>query len=161
MGQFTAPGAYGSTESGAGGYPTEPSNLFTHVDVDGTPKNLDAAVGDLAEAKVSGDLAIPQRPHGEQASFEGCSDEQQELLNAAARTAQILAAESFAYIRDLSFETPRYKTWFGRYHAGRKARVLSVFQNITRNTHFESLTYDCRCDLPGTNAEVGMSISRR
>jgi len=143
---------YDFTKSGSGDYTVEASNLFTYVDADGTPKDLYANVQDVAEVKLSGNLAVSNL-HVKRASFVGCSALRQSQLNTAAVSAQYYAIYAYNYISSLSSVTARYKTWFGTYTPARKNAVQSHYQLI-KNHAFSSYKYDCTCNDPGIYAYV-------
>ena len=139
--------AYDFTRSGAGDYSIEPSNLFTYVDTDGTPKDLHATVEDIVKVKLSGDLAVPRRVHNKR-DFYGCSTEEQKILDIAIRVAEPQVEATLTYLKRMRGSTERYETWFGKYDEGRKDAVRTVFQRISDNTAFAALTYDCTCPKP-------------
>ena len=139
--------AYNFTRSGAGGYFIKPSNLFTYVDAGGTLKNLHATVGDVAEIKLSGNLAVSRVHHMKRAAkFSGCSDAQQSQLNTAATNAQKYASNAFSYLAATTRGTARYTTWFGVYTTSRRDTVRSNFGSINSN-QFSGFTYNCDCAL--------------
>jgi len=146
--------AYDFAKSGAGEYSIEPSNFFTYVDGDGTPQDFYATIGNAAKVKLSGGLpeAAP-RVHDKRASFNGCSANQQLLLNTAVANAQFYVRNSFLYISRVLSGTPRYTTWFGAYDSTRKNVVRSHFQLISGN-NFSSFKYDCTCTKVDTFAYV-------
>jgi len=149
---LSVPGAYNFTKSGSGDYSIEPSNLFTYVDADGTPKDLYATVEDAIEVKLSGNLAV-SRPHDKRASFVSCSATRQSQINAAASSAQGLANNAHSYLQSISSGTRRYTTWFGAYTASRKSTVQSHFRLIN-SRQFSGFTYDCTCTDSGIYAYV-------
>ena len=150
--------AYDFTRSGAGDYSIEPSNLFTYVDADGTPKDLRAIVTDLAKVKLTSDLAVPRRVQGKRAGTHGCSGSQREKLDAIGTLAKTHAATAYNYLEGTARAKRRYTRWFGRYNAGRKATVQSVFQNISQNVDFSTISYDCACTDHTTPAYIGMRL---
>lgn len=155
------PAAYNFTQSGTGDYSIEPSNLFTYVDADGAPRELYAAVEGIAKVKLSGNLPLSQHIHNRRTGYTGCSAIQQAVINATAYAAQKIAAEAYAYIKNVSGPTPRYTTWFGAYDPARKARVQSVLKRISKNTQFPKLTYHCDCDKDAAGAYVRTYIFHR
>ena len=144
--------AYNFTQSGAGDYSIGPSTLFTYVDADGTPKDLDATVGGVAKVKLSGNLAV-SRSHDKRATFNSCSSTQQTQLNDAATGAQMYAFNAYGYISGMKEATPRYTTWFGVYNSTQKDTVQSHYQLIN-GAQFAGFTYDCACTDPNTYAYV-------
>ena len=146
--------AYDLTGSNGKELSIEPSNLFTYVDEDGTPKDFYATVGNIPKVKLSGDLAArAPRDHDKRATFNGCTADQQSLLNTAAIDAQNYASSAFTAIQGTSSGTPRYTTWFGAYNTGRKNTVQSHFGSINGNK-FSSFAYDCTCTTADTFAYV-------
>jgi len=145
--------AYNFTRTGAGDYSIEPSNLFTYVAADGTPKNFLATVEDAAEVKLSGTLAVSP-VHDKRATFVGCLPARRIQINAAASSAQTYSVRAYSYIRGISSRTLRYTTWFGTYTSSRKSIVQDHFQRIS-SRQFSSFTYDCStCTAPDTFAYV-------
>lgn len=135
--------AYNFTQSGAGGYSIQPSNLFTYVDSDGTPNNLLANVEDAASVELSGNLAVTYG-YTKRASFNNCSSTMQSQADAAAVSAQDYAGSAYSYISDISSGTTRYTTWFGAYDSIRKSTVQSHYQSISSH-QYSSFTFDCTC----------------
>jgi peptidyl-Lys metalloendopeptidase len=144
--------AYNFTQSGSGDYTVEPSNLFTYVDADGTPKELYATVDDVAQFKLSGNLAV-SHDHDKRATFVSCSAARRTLINTAAASAQTYTNNAYSYLVGLSSGRPRYRTWFGTYTASRKSTVQTHFRLI-RSHPFSTFTYDCSCTDPNTYAYV-------
>ena len=144
--------AYNFTRSGAGDYSIEPSDLFTYVGADGTPRNLYATVEDVAGVKLSGNLAV-SRAHDKRASYASCSLSQQAQLMTAADNAQTYANGAFTYLKGISLGTPRYLTWFGSYVQHRKDIVQYNFGKI-RSNKFSSFTYSCTCPDSSSYAYV-------
>ena len=138
--------AYNFTRSGAGNYSIEPSNLFTYIDADGTPKNLYATVEDAAAVKLFGNLAV-SRIYKKRASFDSCTPTMESQLNSAAASAQNLAFNAYAYVVSISSGTYWYTHWFGTYDASRIATVQNRFELIS-NGDFSSFTYNCGCPYP-------------
>lgn len=146
--------AYDFTRSGFGDYSIEPSNRFTYIDANGTPKNLNATVEGAANVRLSGNLGIPKPPPF--VPFTNCTDNQKRVIGTTAIAAQHLASGSYNYIKAMSDPTPRYKAWFGRYSAARKKEVRKIFSRINRKTKFAELTYVCKCLDQGVSSFVCM-----
>ena len=144
--------AYDFTKSGTGEYSVEPSNRFTIVDADGTPKDVYATVGKSAKVKLTGDLPAP-RVHNKRATYDSCSMDEQSQLETAAEDAQTYASDTYAYISGISNGTARYTTWFGDYDEDRKNIVENHFDLISGNI-FSNFTYDCTCTDTDTFAYV-------
>ena len=143
---------YNFTRSGAGAYSIEPSTLFTYVDADGTPKDFHATVEDVAKVKLSGNLAV-SRVRDKRATLTNCKWLEQVLLENAIESAQTYAEEAYTYVRGMSRDSSRYRTWFGTYTPIGQIIVESHFQEI--NSHqFSSFTYDCSCSNPSSAAYV-------
>ena len=141
--------AYNFTRCGAGGYFIKPSNLFTYVDAGGAPKNLRATIEDVAEVKLSGNLAVSRVHHKRDgAKFSQCSDSQQTQINTAVPNAQAYASNAFGYLAAATQGTARYTTWFGVYSTPRRDIVQSHFSSIKTN-QFSSYTYNCNCVFTG------------
>lgn len=150
--RFPVFAAYNFTQSGAGNYSIEPSNLFTYVDADGTPKNFHADLEGTIEVNLSGTLAV-SRVHDKRASFVSCSSTRKSQLNSAASSAQNYASKAYSYLKSISKSTRRYKTWFGTYTSSRKSTVQSHFRLIS-SRKYSSFTYDCSCTTSSTYAYV-------
>ena len=144
--------AYDFTKSGTGEYSVHPSNRFTIIDADGTPKDIYATVGKTAKIKLSGNLPAP-RVHNKRATYDSCSSDEQLQLDTAAEDAQTYANETYSYIADISNSTTRYTTWFGEYDESRKDIVENHFELINGND-FSNFTYDCNCTDVDTFAYV-------
>ena len=134
---------YNFTRSGAGDYSVKPLNLFTYVDVGGTPKNLYATVEDIAEVKLSGNLVV-SRVDDKRDSYPGCTADSRLVLAATAATAQEYVNEAYSYLKAILSGTPRYSLWFGVYDVSRKSTVQDHFWHIGSND-FSSFTYNCNC----------------
>jgi len=158
MGSSSVSAAYDFTRSGAGYYSIKPSGLFIYVGGDGTPKGLYAIVEDVAEVKLSGNLAAP-RIHDKRASFIGCTSARQSQLRTAISSAQTAANRAYSYIQSISSGTVRYTTWFGTYTASRKSTVQNRFRLISSNL-LSNFIYDCTCTTPGTDAYICTYIFR-
>ena len=158
--------AYDFIQSDAGVYSVEPSNLFTHVDANGTPQDLRATVDGIAKIKLSRDLAFywPGKGKGREknATFHGCSESQQTEINLAAAAAEKAIAETYSYIKKLKRSTNRYTTWYGTYDAFRKGIVEKHWKNMSTNrrTRLSIHTYNCggKPERDTTIAWVGMCI---
>jgi len=151
--------AYDSTESGTGGYSVGPSNLFTIIDADGTPKNILATDGNTAKVKRSSDLPA-SRVHDKRTSFNGCSPDQQSEITAAISSAKSYASDAYSYIAGISSGTTRYTTWFGEYDQNHKDKVEEHFRLIS-NSPFEGFFYDCyTCNSLDAFTVVGVYTSR-
>ena len=137
--------AYNFTRSGAGDYYIEPSNLFTYIDVDGTPKNIHATVRDVAGVKLSGNLTFfrvsDERPRG---GYPGCTANDMNMLAAAAETAQDYAYDAYSYLKGIRDSTPLYSFWFGVYSHGRRRIVQEKFRWMN-SRRFSNYIYDCNC----------------
>lgn len=151
--------AYDFTRSGAGDYSIKPSNLFTYVDGDGTPKGLYATVEHIAKVKLSGDFVVPRHVRSKRA-FVGCSDTQQMVVEAAIEAAKHRVEKSLIYLDSISAPTARYETWFGEYDEGRKETVRSSFQKMLQVADFSSLTYDCTCPDPSKPITIAYVCKR-
>jgi len=135
--------AYDFTRSGAGDYIIKPSNLFTYIDADGTPKNLYATIEDAVKVKLYGKLAV-SRVHHKRATFNDCSSSQQSDIELAASNAQVYAKEASGYLTGISSATERYTTWFGTYDGSRKSTVQEHF-SLINSRDFSAFAYNCTC----------------
>jgi len=144
--------AYDFTRSGTGDYTIKPSNLFTYVNADGTPKNLYATIEDAAKVKLSGKLSV-SRAHYKRATFNDCSSSQQSDIELAASNAHVYASTATNFLTGLSSSTELYTTWFGTYHDSRKGTVQEHFSLIS-SRDFSGFTYNCTCTEPTLFAYV-------
>ena len=135
--------AYDFTHSGAGGYFIKPSNIFTYVDAGDTIKNLYAAIEDVAEVKLSGNLAVSRRFYDKREATDlfGCTRDQLSGLRYTADSTDIYAKEAYEYLRTVSASTRRSEYWFGPY-APRMDLVKGHFEKISSNK-FSSFGYVC------------------
>ena len=136
--------AYDFTKSGTGEYSVEPSNRFTIIGADGTPKDIYATVGKSAKVKLTGGLPA-SRVHNKRATYDSCSTDQQSQLETAADDAQTYANDTYSYIANISNGTARYTTWFGEYDEDLKSIVENHFDLINANDFSSNFTYDCSC----------------
>ena len=146
--------AYNFARSGAGNYSIEPSNLFTYVDVGGTLKDLYATVGDIAEVRLSGNLAV-SRALDKRGTMINCTLYQQLDIYLAALKAQIYARNAYCFLDSIDEKNPppRYTRWFGQYTFLRKLRVQETFKRMI-DYHFATWTYNCDCDIDDYEAHV-------
>ena len=151
---------YNLIRSGVGDYSIEPSNHFTSVDPDGTPKDVHPTIEAIFKVKLPGNLATPRRVHEKRAAYRGCTAEQKIKIRAAYTKAKEYATEATAYLLRTPDNYTRYETWFGAYDPTRHKQVLGRFTNI-RDNPLQRFTYDCsHCNSLREFAEVGMYISR-
>jgi peptidyl-Lys metalloendopeptidase len=104
---------------------------------------LYATVEDVAEVKLSGNLAVSHTHDKRDLTFDNCEWYQQDSIRVIAGTTQVLAAAAYVYISGISESTDRYKTWFGCYTDSNKDTVQDKLYWISRYD-FSSFTYDCR-----------------
>jgi len=135
--------AYNFTQSGAGDYSIEPSNLFTYIDSNGTVNDIYATVQDVAKFKLSGNLAV-SRVLDKRVSYVSCTSTERTILHNAAASAQTYASKAYSYVKSISSGTRRYRTWFGIYTTARHTTVQGHFRLIS-SREFSSFTYDCTC----------------
>jgi peptidyl-Lys metalloendopeptidase len=91
------------------------------------------------------------------ATFNGCSQNQQSQLNAAATSAASIAFSAYAYTTGISGNTYWFNRWFGPYSASSIAAVRNNFQSIA-DTDFSSFTYDCSCTRTDFFTIIGQYI---
>ena len=144
---------YDFAHSGGGDYSIKPSNLFTYIDADGTPKDLHATVEGIAKVRLSGDLTISWRVHNKRATFNNCSPEDEDDLKAAIESAHDLVTEAYKYLRRISSGTPRYTAWFGTYRLNFKKAVEHTFEQMTAEDQFTRLSYTCDPACSGAKPE--------
>ena len=119
-----------------------------HIDADGTPKSLYAAVGNVAEVKLSGNLAV-SHDHRKRASYPGCADSDLLVLVATITKAQGYANEAYSYVRDIWETTPRFYTWFGDFTYDCKRIIQDRFWWISQH-RFTDFIYNCHCPHSGS-----------
>lgn len=155
---------YDFVQPSTGDYSIEPTNLFTYVDANGTPKALYATVEGIAKVKVSGNRLAVRLPFkgkgkgkskskskgkgkGKTATFDDCSDREQAIIIAAAEAAEGVIAEAYSYIKDLEGPTERYTTWYGAYDKTRLESVQWHWEAMSTNTRtrLSTLDYSCVC----------------
>ena len=149
---------YDFSRAGTGDYSIDPSNLFTHIDSDGTPKALHATVEGIAKVKLSGDLTVSRHAHDKRILSNGCSAEEEKKLHDAAVAAGYLINKSLYYLNKSSGKA-RYKAWFGRPDRTRKDHVKSVFTNMREKANILKVTYECGvCTAKHLSTKGGMCI---
>jgi len=138
--------AYNFARSGAGNYSIEPSNLFTYVGVGGTLKDLYAAVEDIAEVRLSGNLVVP-RALDKRGTMIGCSLYQELDIYLAALKAEIYAKNACCFLDSIDDRKPppRHTRWFGKYTFLRKVKVQETFKRMI-DYIFGTWSYNCSCD---------------
>jgi len=140
--------AYNFTLSGAGNYSIKPSNLFTYVDVGGSPRDLNATVGDIAEIRLSGNLIVPRVLDRRAIKLNHCSQSQKSDLVAAIREAFRLLVNAIQFLDHMNQANPppRWTTWFGPFMPCKKDFIRSVFVSMISDAGFQKFNYDCSCN---------------
>ena len=139
------PAAYSFTQSGRRDYFIEPSNLFTYIDADGTPKDLYATVEGIAKVKLSGHPAISRHVHDKRIKSKlevDCKFKQQQIVERAIRRAQDVATAAYSSLKSKTVPDA-YKTWFGAYDSKRKRQVRANFGEV--GDILQKFTYQCGC----------------
>ena len=139
--KFPVPAAYGSTRSGPGGYPIESSNFFTHADTSDTPKDFYPNAGDIANTKLSRDLAASNPLH--EPVFLSCTPVQKRSLVRAVGSFRKYVTTTIDYLQTRG-PKPAYKRCFGAHNTARMPTVKKVFRNIGRND-LSDFTFACDC----------------
>ena len=137
-----------STQSGAGGYTIEPSNLSIHVDTGDIPKDIYRNVEDIANIKLSRGLAASNS--GKEFGFRGCNEDQMyDILDAIDASRKYIATVE-AHLAQRG-GGPYYKTWFGQNGLDRLTRVRENIANLKKYT-LVGYTADCHtCRAPRPN----------
>jgi peptidyl-Lys metalloendopeptidase len=91
------------------------------------------------------------------ATFNSCSQDQQDKLNSAAASAANLADNAYAQTTAVSSNTYWYNRWFGAYDESRVSIVRNVFESIA-NRDFTTFTYDCSCTRTDYFTIIGQYI---
>ena len=177
--------AYNLIQSGAGDYSIQPSNLFTYVDADGTPKDFYATVEGINKVNLSRDLAAEKtapkhklwgkkitkpkkatgpKHGGKAAKFHSCPSHREIEILSIAKEAEKLIAKTYAYTsKKLGRKaTPRYTIWYGAYDKTRMGKVKDHWKMMSRNpeTRLSTLEYSCACDereKKGTSTSISTS----
>ena len=144
------PAAYGFTQSDTGDYAIEPSNLFTCINADGTPKDTRVTVEGIAKVKLSGNPAASRRVHEKRIKSKPrpklkvhCEFKEQQIVEMAVWRALDAAAAAYSSLKPE--KTPNaYKTWFGAYDSNRKQKVTANFKEM--RDILPKFTYQCGCD---------------
>jgi peptidyl-Lys metalloendopeptidase len=89
-------------------------------------------------------------------TFEGCSQDQQQILQRALRQAANEAAIAFVGLdflpEALQPVSPLYAQWFGAYDKDRYAKVLNAYRNISNALSNYSVDFDCTtCPSPNSS----------
>jgi len=149
--------AYNFTSSGVGNYSIKPSNLFTHVGVGGTPKEIYATVEEIAEVRLSGNLAVSRVLDKRESARLGCSDMRTVIINGVIEIAHIYVDGAIGFIDAMNRADPplRWTTWFGRGHSCRITRIRSVFWLMQDHDVMDgeyggirTVNFDCNCNRP-------------
>jgi len=144
--------AYDFTNCGPGSYTFEASNLFHYVNENGDIVGIRAdnhPTGLSLSGVLSNihDVSHPiSRSTRKRATFNGCSSEQQGVLDTAVDVGQGYATDANEYAESLTESTDRYNTWFGAWDIDRAATIKSHFSLIASND-FSDFTYDCTCNI--------------
>ncbi|KAM5535100.1 hypothetical protein V8D89_011186 [Ganoderma adspersum] len=159
--------AYNFTTTGHREYTIKAPNSFYAVDANNAVSLVSATTEPHSATLTGGDLVAIRGPGltgsiRKRANFNGCSEEQQAALTAAALGAYDYATAAWSYLdyyfnnADADSDTPRYSTWFGAPDsdgAARHGTVLSHFERMAGND-FTAFSYDCTCTDPGVFAYV-------
>ena len=146
---LSASAAYDLSRAGTGNYSVDPSNLFTYINSDGTPKDLHATVEGITRVKHFGDVAISGRVYDKRIAYKGCSPKQEETIQKAAGVAKYLVDKALYYF-DKKSGKALYKVWFDASGRTHKTAVKGVLGDIREQANFPELTYDCVSCRSGT-----------
>ncbi|KAG8715796.1 hypothetical protein FRC08_010171 [Ceratobasidium sp. 394] len=140
-------GVYNFTNTGAGEFKFDASNIFRYVNPAGKLSTVEA-ITQSAKINVSGNLVsarstpkIEARSLGKRVSYVGCSSTRQSQIATAVTSANSYVSAASSYLNGISSGTTRYTTWFGTYTSDRASTVRSHFSLI--GTDASSTTYDC------------------
>ena len=151
-----ASAAYDLTRSGAGDSSIMPPNPLPYIDTGGTPKDFHANVEDIANTKVSRDLAAFRPEH--EPEFHNCGRDRPNKVIRAIDISRTYVVKAIRYLRTQG-PKPEYIHWFGEPDADRASDVEKVFVNI-RNNNPMGYTYDCNCNNENLYTWVGTCIFR-
>ncbi|KAG8748302.1 hypothetical protein FRC10_007693 [Ceratobasidium sp. 414] len=146
-------GVYNFTNTGAGEFKFDASNIFQYVDAAGKLSIVEATT-QSAKIGISGALVsarsmpkIEARSLGKRVAYIGCNPTRQSEIDAAVTSANSYVSAASSYLNGISSGTPRYTTWFGTYSSASVSTVRSHFSDI--GTDASSTTYDCStCTIP-------------
>ncbi|CAE6476527.1 unnamed protein product [Rhizoctonia solani] len=138
-------GVYNFTNTGAGEFKIDASNVFQYVDSNGKLAKIEAT-SESKKFGITGNLGLPKiqaRSLGKRVSYVGCSSTRQSQINSAVTAANNYVSGASTYLASVTSTAskPRYTTWFGTYNANRLSTVRSHFSLI--GTDASSTTYDC------------------
>ncbi|KAG9120167.1 hypothetical protein FRC07_004448 [Ceratobasidium sp. 392] len=140
-------GVYNFTNTGAGEFKFDASNVFQYVDAAGKLSTVEATT-QSAKIGISGNLVsarstprVEARSLGKRVAYVGCDANRQSLINTAVNSANSYVSGASSYLSSLTSGKPRYTTWFGTYDSGRASTVRSHFSAIGADA--SSTTYDC------------------
>ncbi|KAH7341105.1 hypothetical protein B0J17DRAFT_716261 [Rhizoctonia solani] len=138
-------GVYNFTNTGAGEFKIDASNVFQYVDASGKLATIEAT-SESKKFGITGNLGLPKiqtRSLGKRVAFVGCSSTRQSQINSAVTAANNYVSGASTYLASVTSTAskPRYTTWFGTYNANRLSTVRSHFSLI--GTDASSTTYDC------------------
>ncbi|MFG6449253.1 M35 family metallo-endopeptidase [Roseateles sp. BYS180W] len=86
------------------------------------------------------------RSFGGNVTFDGCSAQQREDINAAFAQARSYIRNAVAHLENNNWGTVRYTTWFGTYDQARHDELLGKMRNIRDTFENETITADCGCN---------------
>ncbi|KAF8609943.1 deuterolysin M35 metalloprotease [Ceratobasidium sp. AG-I] len=140
-------GVYNFTNTGAGEFKFDASNIFQYVDASGKLSTIEASTTSK-KIGINGNLVssrglpkIESRSLGKRVAYVGCTAARQTLINTAVASANSYVSGASTYLSTLTTGKARWTTWFGTYNAARVTTVRSHFSNI--GTDASSTTYDC------------------
>ncbi|CAE6412706.1 unnamed protein product [Rhizoctonia solani] len=138
-------GVYNFTNTGAGEFKIDASNVFQYIDSNGKLAKIEAT-SESKKFGITGNLGLPKiqaRSLGKRVSYVGCSSTRQSQINSAVTAANNYVSGASTYLASVTSTAskPRYTTWFGTYNANRLSTVRSHFSLI--GTDASSTTYDC------------------
>ena len=146
MERYLVSAAYDFTRSGTREYSIEPSNLFTYIDADGTPKDLYATVGDIAKVKLSGNLGVSGRVHNRRNPVFHCQRGDRQLLERAIDRVHELSHDILPYLDTITSRrtvTQSYRLWFGRYYRPLWQDIRHTYEAISNQNLFDGVSFSC------------------
>ncbi|CAE6402562.1 unnamed protein product [Rhizoctonia solani] len=139
-------GTYNFTRCGEGSYNFNASNTFNYVDESGKLKTIKASMNSH-QLTIAGRLAVSSHHTSASTvrrrslSFTGCSASQKNQLMEAATASNAMVAGANRYLSSMTFNSPRYTTWFGPFDQSNYNAVVSHFRNIGNDATM--VNYDC------------------
>ncbi|KAK7046104.1 hypothetical protein VNI00_007105 [Paramarasmius palmivorus] len=160
---------YNFTNAGTGAFTFTPTNLFQHVELDGSITVIEASTAPaltqltgqlssssfLSSASIGGSNPDTRRHNalGKRASYRSnCSSSRQTVNNQALTASATLARNAVSHLQANPSGSSLQTTWYGTFASSRYSVTLSSFQTLVSAP--SGWTYDCSCTESQTYAYV-------